>query len=69
MSSTGGGEPGRVAVEVDALANRVRRLPPPSWWGPGAEAFAASLGRVSLLLDEAAGAAGRAGAAAARLGS
>lgn len=58
-----------MSSEVDALAGRVRCLPPPSWHGPTAEAFVASVARVSLLLDDASESARRAAAAADRLGT
>lgn len=55
--------------QVEALGARVRRLPPPSWTGPTAEAFSTGVARVARLLDGAADAVGRARAAARRLTS
>ena len=55
--------------QVEALGARVSRLPPPSWTGPTAEAFSASVARVGRLLDGAADAVGRVRAATRRLTS
>ncbi|WP_380163881.1 hypothetical protein [Jannaschia sp. R86511] len=56
-------------AEVDDLAGRVRRLPPPSWTGPASEAFEDGLARTVRLLDGAADALLRAREAARRLGA
>lgn len=55
------------AGEVDALLARVHRLPPPSWRGPTADAFAAQLARCRHELQDADDALGRAQGAARRL--
>lgn len=52
--------------QIEALGARVRRLPPPSWTGPAAEAFSTGVARVARLLDGAADAVGRVRAAARR---
>lgn len=54
---------------VEALAVRVRRLPPPSWTGPTSEAFSTGVARAARLLDGAAGSLARTGAVVRRLGA
>ena len=66
-AGSSGGTDGLVP-QVDALGGRIRRLPPPTWTGPTAEAFAAGLARAARLVDAAAEALVRAGEAARRSG-
>ena len=59
----------RAADGVDALAARVRRLPPPSWRGPAAEELAEGVRRAAAWLDDGAAALHRAGAVARQAGA
>jgi hypothetical protein len=59
----------RVAEEADALAARVRGLPPPSWTGPAAEELVAGVRRAVRLLDDGADAVHRAGVVARHVGA
>ncbi|MGJ7442453.1 hypothetical protein [Aquipuribacter sp. MA13-6] len=54
---------------VEALAGRVRRLPPPSWTGPTSEAFSTGVVRAARFLDAAADSLARAAAAVRRSGA
>ena len=51
----------RVARQVDALAARVRGLPPSSWTGPAAEELGAGVRQAVRLLDDGSEAVDRAG--------
>lgn len=58
-----------VAEAVDALAARVRGLPPPSWTGPAAEELAVGVRHAVRLLDDGGAAVLRAGVVARGVGT
>jgi len=59
----------RVAQEVDALAARVRGLPPPSWTGPAADELGSGVRHAVRLLDDGSEAVDRAGSVVRGLGA